>query len=873
MNDAAGLSDELADELILTASDALARCLRENYALNQQHAGRAVWRTPRIASLRQWTADTWADTWPVEQLISGTQALALWLEVIERDERKLLSSLACAREALRAERLVLSYGIDPRQLPAYSEEQQAWQRWRRIVRARMRRNRWLLREDIDSVALACLRDGRWPLPARIKLHGFDLQQPPATQALLSALRTRSTVENINPPPGTAEIERFLCTDADQQFQHIAALIRSRLQAGAASIPPRIVVVLADTEVRREELSAALVDLVAPWCRLAGDARGTPWRWERGQALTAQAWVEAAGAVFALNLENNPIDTVSRLLLSPVLWQELIQQTASLDADLRRLGRPRLRLETLLELAPTALRPRLTALIATLRNEPRRARPSDWVEHLSARLEALSWPGTAVLPSPVFQSVRELRRRLSRLGAMDGMLGPVDIGRARLWLGELLRNGFEPRVEHEQPITIGTPDEVLALPCDLLIIGDANANVFPGRSAPTPFLAIETQRAAGIPEAAPDSHLAHSRLLIAALCAQAAEVQILAPAVDARSAELLPSPLFGDDWQALPARKCSSITERLAAAPPTLFMPENDTVPPVTAAENVSGNAGLFTAWFESPFFAFCTHRLGLEPLPQPGHGLDPRIQGQILHTALERLWKTLRNSTALAALDTESLSARVWSALRAPLARHLPERDFGPVMVQLESARLHDLLRQWLRHESRRSDPFEVIACEEPLTTTLTGLPLSLRIDRLDRVDTAFGPRYLVLDYKTGREADPKGWREDRLRDPQLPLYATLSAQVQLLVPQIDGIGFAHLKDGHPALSSANNWCGSLIEPDTQPKRDWNEQLSAWSQRLDAAARGFLAGEAGVDPAFRSQSYYAWLLPLTGTDADPDETT
>ncbi len=871
MNDAA----ELPDELILTASDALARCLREDYALNQQRAGRAVWRTPRIASLRQWTADTWADTWPVEQLISGTQALALWLEVIECDERKLLSSLACAREALRAERLALSYGIDPLRLPAYSEEQQAWQRWRRIVRARMHRNHWLLREDLDSVALVGLRNGRWPLHARIKLHGFDLQQPPATQALLAALRTRSTVENTSLAPGTAKMKRFLCPDADQQFRHIAALIRRQLQAGTASIPPRIVVALADTEARREALDEALTDLVAPWRRRAGNSHGTPWRWERGQALTAQAWVEAASAVFALDLENNPVDTISRLLLSPVLWQDLIQQTASLDADLRRLGRPRLRLETLLELAPTSLRAALTALIAALRNEPRRARPSAWAEHLSTRLEALSWPGTAVLPSPVFQSVRELRQRLSRLGAMDGMLGPVDIGRARLWLGELLRNGFEPRVEHEQPITIGTPEEVLALPCDLLIIGDANADIFPGRSAPTPFLAIEAQRAAGIPEASPEAHLAHSRSLIAALCGQATEVQILAPAVDTRGAELLPSPLFGDDWQVLPARKCSSqcnsVAERLAAAPPTLFLPENDPVPPVTATENISGNAGLFTAWFESPFFAFCTHRLGLEPLPQPGHGLDPRIQGQILHTALERLWKTLHNSTALAALDADALSTEVRSALRAPLARHLPERDFGRVMTQLESARLHDLLCQWLRHELRRSDPFEVIACEEPLTTSLAGLPLSLRIDRLDHVDTACGPRYLVLDYKTGREADPKGWREDRLRDPQLPLYATLSAQVQLLVPQIDGIGFAHLKDGHPALSSANNWCGSMIEPDTQPKRDWNEQLSAWSQRLEAAARGFLAGEAGVDPALRSQSWYGWLLPLTGTDADPDE--
>lgn len=859
-----------SDELILTASDALARRLREDHALGRQRAGKAVWRTPRIASLRQWTADTWAGTWPVEQLISGTQALALWLDAIEHDAPDLLSSLACAREALRAERLTLDYRIDPQRLPAYSEEQRAWLRWRQAVHARMRRHHWLLQEELDALAITGLHNGRWSLPASTKLHGFDFQQPPATQALLAELQTHDVVEHINSTPGKPAIKRFLCPDADQQFRHVAALIRTRLQA-AAQAPPRIVVVVPDPETRRDELDDALTDLVAPWRRLAGDTRGTPWRWERGRALTTQPWVEAADAVFALDLENNTVDAISRLLLSPVLWQAQSQQATALDVELRRLGRPRLRLETVAELAPAPLKPRLDTLLTGMRSEPRRARPSAWVGHLSARLDALAWPGTAALPSPVFQSVRELRRRLSRLGAMDGMLGTIDIGRARLWLGELLRSGFDPRAEHEQPITLSTPAEALGLPCDLLIICDANAGTFPGRSTATPFLAIEAQRTAGIPEASPGTHLEHGRSLIAALCAQAPEVRILAPAFDARGAELLPSPLFGDDWPALPARQCSSVAEQLAAAPSELVLPEGDAIPPVQAAENIRGNAGLFTAWFESPFFAFCTHRLGLEPLPQPGHGLDPRIQGQILHQALEQLWKTLGNSAALNALAGETLETRAWSALRRPLAHHLPERDFGRVMTRLESDRLHDLLCQWLRHESRRTDPFEVIACEAPLTTALAGLPLSLRIDRLDRVDTAFGPRYLVLDYKTGREADPKGWREDRLRDPQLPLYASLAAQVQLPASHIDGIGFGHLKDGHPALSTANNWCDSLIEPGTHPKRDWDEQLAAWRSRLDAAALGFLAGEAGVDPDLPSNIHHKWLLPLTGSDFDVDE--
>lgn len=863
MHDAAGL--------ILTAGDPLARSLRADYALRQRQAGQRVWRTPRILSLRQWLIDRWAETWPTEQLISTPQALALWLDVVERDQPTLLSALACARAALHAEQRALDYRIDPQRLSAHTEEQQAWQRWRRSVRARMRRQDWLLPGDLPSPVMAALAGRHGSLPDNIELHGFGATATPAERQLLTALAAQADVRHVGADVDTASpaVTRYHCSDAEAQCRHVAALVAERLQASAE--PPRIVVVLPDIDARRDMLEQALCDLVAPWRRQVGDTRGAPWRWESGRPLGAQTWVEAADGVFALTLERNPQDAVSRLLLSPVLWPGATAEAAALDVELRRLSRPWLRLETVCEHAPPALRPRLLMLLQTLREEPRRAMPSTWAERLLLRLQALGWPGTSALPSSMFQTVRELQQRLARLGAMDGVLGAIELSRARMWLGELLRAGFEPRAEHEQPVTLATPEEALYMTCDLLLICDACIDAFPARSAPSPFLALEAQRAAGIPESSPALQLAQARNTIAALYAQAAEVQVLAPLSDERGAERLPAAVFGDGWQPLPPRARRSASERQAAAISPLLRPTADPVPPVTPAETVRGDAGLFTAWFESPFFAFCTHRLGLQPLPQAGHGLDPRLQGQVLHAALDHVWGELQTQTALRALDDAGLDQRLSSALQIPLARYLPERDFGRVLARLEAQRLLDLLRQWLHHEVRRVDGFTVVAREAPLTATLACLPLSLRVDRVDRVDTALGPRWLVLDYKTGRDADPRGWDEDRLHDPQLPLYATLSAQLQLDVPRIDGIGFAHLKDGHPALSAATDWCATLLDVDTRPKRDWDEQLAAWSTRLTAAARGFLDGVAGVDPGLPEQSRYRWLLPLTGDVTGADE--
>lgn len=860
--------------LRLAATDAVARALREHYALAQRAAGQRLWETPRILSLAQWVADTWVETWPTEQLISGSQALALWHEVITADGRDLLSPLACAREALRAQRLSIVYDLEPERLPRYSDEQRAWYRWYRRVRDRMTEQGWLLREHLDARVAAGLRDGSLPVDGDVELHGFDRSmQTPAARAVLDALARRAPVRpaSVSRAVPATPTARSL-PDDDSQFRHVATRIRSQLRDSRPDATPRIIVALPDPAGRRERLDGLLVEFVAPWCRLPGDRRGVPWRWEPGRPLPQQPWVEAALAVLHLDARDNGFAALSRLLLSPPLWPGSQRQAAAwLDLQLRETGLPRLHLRSVVAAAPDPIRARLESLLAAISSEPPRAPPGAWAEALERRLGAFQWPAEANLSSAAFQGLRELRVRLARLGGLDTTLGRIDLATARMWLGELLRGGFEPRVEHPQPVLLTTPEDAVGLSCELLIVCDVNTDAFPDRASATPFLALEAQRAAGVPEATPESRLARAQTLADVLRCDAAEVLLLTSAVDERGAELLPSPLFAADWQ--PANRFGPVSrsEHSAALHTPLRRPDTDPVPAVFDDEAVRGTAGLFSAWFEAPFFAFCTHRLGLRPLPQPGRGLDAGVQGNVLHAALERLWQRLGDRATLLALDDNRMQALVDTALRQPLARFLPRHELGRVLFELERGRARDLLRQWLQHEARRVDDFEVLAREAPLETTLARLPLRLRIDRLDRVLTPLGERYLVLDYKTGREADPRGWEGDRLRDPQLPLYATLAAQVRLQVPQIDGIGFAHLKDGHPALSVATDWCERLIESGTRPKRDWQQRLDAWRTQLESAARGFMAGEAWLDSgALGSDARYGWLLPLAGDDP-PDE--
>lgn len=851
----------------LTPTDLSARELRADHALARRLAGERVWVAPRILSLRQWIEDSWAGSWPAEQRLSQTQLLALWLEVIEREDTPLLSPLACARLALAAERLCAVWRIDPERAPAYTEEHHAFRRWRRQVHARMRQQGWVAAHELAARLPPELTGSGEPL----QLHGFHQPQPPAEQAVLDALAQAGRVQaDAAGDPRRGPLRGWRYPDAESQFRGVAALIRHRLAAAEADAVPRILLAVPDAQDRRVQIEDALTDLVAPWLRQEGGALLTPWRWVNGPALSEHPWAAALGVAAQLSSQQLSAETASALLLCPGLWQgELRLAAATTDQRLRETGWPQMTLEMLRSLAPAPLHPSLQKLAIQLGREPARALPSAWSGHFQARLDVLGWPGAESLPSQIFQTVRTLQQALARLGTLDAVLGPVPASRARQWLMETLRQPFQPRADHLQPLLIGRPEEFIGLDCDLLILCDASADNLPGPAGASPFIAVQAQRAAGVPEAAPASWLAWRRTQLQALTGAARETLLCLASQDERGAETRPSPLLDADWQDAPAPAARSQSER-AAAQPQLAWPAADPVPALDPAEAVRGDVSLFKNWFASPFVAFCSHRLGLRELPARRPGLSALTQGQVLHAALADFWAQTTDQAGLLALEPDALRQRAADALAPHLAAQLPSAAFGPALVALEGARLLDLLCQWLQHERRRVHPFHVLAREQALTTQLGALPVSLRLDRADRVDTPEGPRILLLDYKTGSQAKTGGWQADRLQEPQLPLYALL-APAALGIPAVDGIAFAHLKDGHPALSAQTRWAKKLIEDSPIDGHDWEQSLAQWSARLHEAVDGFCAGWAGLDRTRLARDHlYQAYLPLAGTPADDE---
>ncbi len=185
----------------------------------------------------------------------------------------------------------------------------------------------------------------------------------------------------------------------------------------------------------------------------------------------------------------------------------------------------------------------------------------------------------------------------------------------------------------------------------------------------------------------------------------------------------------------------------------------------------------------------------------------------------------------------DRIESAAQKALKQNQSRFLKQTRF----YQLEKERIVDLIHQWLRLEMERTD-FEVINREEKTLLTISGIRLSLRIDRIDKTSDG---KFLLIDYKTGNIRF-RDWFGDRIKEPQLPLYAFQQSPSAILYGQVKK-GSHQLKGViDPSVSDTGL---SPIDFKKQSEcTDWDEQMNYWRQKLIALADQFISGQTQVDP-------------------------
>jgi hypothetical protein len=535
-------------------------------------------------------------------------------------------------------------------------------------------------------------------------------------------------------------------------------------------------------------------------------------------------------------------------------------------------------------------------------------PRDWSERFRAALEAVHWPGARARDSSEQQTVVRFHELLDEFGQLASSARAMSRDEAIHWFSELAsQTAFRP-ADDDAVVTISAALADPVVVYDGIWVAGLHAEAFPKPVQPDPFLPLAAQIAAGVPAASAGGRLAEARALLTAWRAATRELVLSAPA-RAEDLELLPSPLLaewlgGSDTGAanqLPAADAATGAGSVARAAPV--SPAGMQLTFAFGAESATGarpaaeraGAGLprarAPAWLPQlihrpnmvecfddtvgvpwqagqmlpsgtrslelqnlcAFRAYSELRLGSSELGVPEPGVAPDVRGQLLHAALQVLWRQLRDSETLAGHTEPSLESlieqSVAEAADAVLGR-ASGGDRSPLFAR-ECRRTSRLIKTLCVLERSR-DPFRVQDTEFEKTLTVSGAQMKVRIDRLDALE---GGGRAILDYKSGRRKTAD-WYGDRPSHPQLLAYlaaigedVVAMATVNVTAREVRFDGIANSSQLLPKVRG--------VEP---PGGDfagdaWEFRRNEWLACIERLASSFLAGRADVDPKMGACDY------------------
>jgi probable DNA repair protein len=476
-------------------------------------------------------------------------------------------------------------------------------------------------------------------------------------------------------------------------------------------------------------------------------------------------------------------------------------------------------------------------------------PVVWAEFSAQLLQMAGWPGARPLTSAEFQALRRWQQTVDDCASLG-----FD-GRRIAWsdfLGALDRavdeTLFAPESQ-DAPILIAGPAESAGLAADAIWFLGASEEAWPAAGSTHPLIPLFVQREAGMPHASPKLDWDLANAMTRRVLASAPEIHF-SYARQSEGVEARPSRLVvqvAGLAQPLPADLTA------AAIPGPLPVAFDDATQLPYPLREVSGGATVLTTQSQCPFKAFATARLDAKKWDAAEAGLTASERGLLLHEVLHSIWagppNGIRTHAELVALP--DLAAFVEGHVRRVLQDKMPARArecMPPRYLELEATRLVALITEWLRFEQGRL-PFTVLETEKKTNVSIAGLPLHLRLDRVDRLNDG---SLLVIDYKSGM-VSPSSWDLPRPDDVQLPLYAGFALEHE--EGEVGGLVFAQIRAGKRKefLGRVKDARATLMN-DLSPQKALvknpltDDEMRAWRAYIEEMARDFIAGRAAVDP-------------------------
>ncbi len=893
------LADLGADAVVLCSTHRLALGLRAGFDRSQIARGLRQWQPLSVQTLTQWLDSLLAEALLAGEIasdgapgqpLSALQERILWERAIAAGMAALPGQALFDREGLADAAAEADALLDTWQMHIagadLSEETRQFLRWREEFRRLCAVGGWLSPARSLAWQLERIAAGACRLPRQLAFAGFDRMNPQETRlADLLAGCGVAVLELRLGLPGPARADQAVShalPDREAECRAAAAWARQTL---AANPQARLGLVVPELSALRDRLAGILDDALDPEAASPALAEmPRRYNFSLGAPLARQPIVAAALQLLALAAQPRRLkqEDFAALLADPY-WSAGMSEAdgrARLDLRLRETLAPGTSLERVLRCAHrfagqsgdagaglSRLLADLTAFKTLFEAEPARQQPSAWAKVLPRLLAAAAWPGERTLSSHEYQASRAFAEALESLAELDAVLGRVSMAEASRRLAQICRERiFQAETEGLPQLEVMGLLEAQGTPLDALWVMGMNDHQWPPPARPNPLLPAELQRQARAPRSSGEVQGEFAQRIHQRLLASAAELHFSWSQLEA-GRELRPSPLLAGIPAESAERYAGSSQSAALAGSLSLERLEDARAPAVAEGEVVRGGTGLLRAQAICPAWAYYRYRLGARALVVAVDGLDAAERGSLVHAVLEHFWRG-RGSQELLAMNDGQRQSAIAAAVDAALQAFNAEREdvLTPRFLELERERLERLADAWLALEAARP-PFRVVSCEEQADVEIEGISVHLVVDRIDELADG---RRVILDYKTGVKVSQDSWGEERISEPQLPIYAALLAGSVLAVPA--AVAFAKVRLEDAAFVGIAAEAGVLPKvagiADGQSRRlfpqqtSWTELISHWRHSIAAIAREIRAGEAAVRFAREQDLEYCEVLPL-----------
>jgi probable DNA repair protein len=827
---------------IITASRRLARVLNSEFDKQRLALGHKAWLSPEIRFLDEWLAsivNTTAEALPI--LLNNHASSIVWERCLRTPAGdQLLNIGALVRQARQSWQRLHEWRVPLNGVSsaARGQDEQLFAQAARKYQAALDEKGWIDNAQLPAVVSGLIEGRSVAAPELIVYAGFD-RLAPAVEHLFAVMSNAGCKVSAAPVGASCgKLGSGAYDHAEAEFRAAGRWARRELAANPGAT---IGIVSASLDRNAAAIERLIREGVAPGWQYATAALRTAINTSYGRRLSEYPAITVALLLLQWIYRGLSFSEISVLLRTQFMATRETSGRCKLEMYLRRLpDQP---------WTPSALHrlldrrdkdadaarwlegvERLTAFQAGAGD---RASPAAWADKIDKLLGQIGWPGSGTLASDEFQLLNRWRELLNDLVRLDIVIPQMTFAEVSRRLSTLANDTIYQPEARAGVVQLLGPLEAAGMRFDSLWVSGLDADNWPPSAHPLTLVSRQLQRQHSMPDSTPDDTLEYSRRVLDRLVKSADRVNLSWPQ-SSEEFENSASPLIAqyklvdDDCVTDPGWHAADLLGTHDTE-----IRSDDPAPPVQRDESVAGGAYTVQRQVTEPFSAFAHGRLRVSELDAVLTGLSPSQRGSVIHNVLHTLYADRPSQDEIRRWSSSEKQQRIQHAVESSLKGYLWHAD--PVlgrMLALERDRLCSLIGTFIDEELTRST-FAVQSVEQEIEFEHSGVRLTLRIDRIDRLSDE---SLLIADYKTGQPRNLLNRNGDP-HELQLVVYACA------LEEEIGGLVLINID------SRSIKYSGSAASGEWDAKRadQWTKRLTAWQERVARAMQQIAKGDARIN--------------------------